>query len=72
MTNIHSLATAVVTQASDGRGTEHIAYMTVPEVARALRISESLCRRLIASGQIEHRRLGRIIRVPVSAINGAG
>lgn len=46
----------------------HERWFRVDEVAKELRISETLVRRLIREGTIEHRRFGRIIRVPSSAL----
>lgn len=46
-------------------------WLRVEEVACELRISESLARRLIREGTIEHRRFGRLIRVPASALSTA-
>jgi len=46
-------------------------WLRVEEVARELRISETLVRQLIRSGQIEHKRFGRLIRVPASALKAA-
>lgn len=46
-------------------------WLRVDEVAKECRISETLARRLIKSGAIEHRRFGRLIRVPASALDSA-
>lgn len=38
--------------------------LTVPEAARACKISRGLAYDLIARGELPHVRLGRVIRVP--------
>ena len=42
--------------------------LTVPETARLLRIGRNLTYQLVAEGEIPSVRLGRLIRVPRSAL----
>ena len=42
--------------------------LTVPEVARLLRISRGTCYEAIHTGQIPSLRFGRVIRVPRHAL----
>lgn len=39
-------------------------FLTVPEVAAALRVCARTVRRRVADGQIPHIRVGRMIRIP--------
>lgn len=43
-------------------------YLTIDEVATALRVSTRTVRRLIASGRMTCMRVGRSVRIPRSAI----
>lgn len=43
-------------------------WLTVPEAARLLRVGESLCWKLVRDGAIPSRRIGRLVRVPRSAV----
>ena len=42
--------------------------LTVPEVAKVLRIGRNLAYELVARGEIPSVRLGRVIRVPRSSL----
>ncbi len=42
--------------------------LTVPEAAKLLRISRNLAYELVARGEIPSVRLGRVIRVPRTAL----
>jgi excisionase family DNA binding protein len=43
-------------------------FLTVNEVADLLRIDRKTVHKLIASGDLRHVRLGRVIRIPASAL----
>ncbi len=43
--------------------------LTVPETARVLRIGRNLAYELVARGEIPSVRLGRVIRVPRTALD---
>jgi excisionase family DNA binding protein len=43
-------------------------YVDVPEVASTYHVSTALVSKLIKQGQIPHIRLGRLVRVPRSAL----
>lgn len=43
-------------------------WLTVPEAARLLRVGESLCWKLVRDGDIPSRKIGRLVRVPRSAV----
>ena len=46
------------------QGTEgSVRLLTVAQVAKALQLSQRQVRRMIASGEIQHRRFGRAIRI---------
>jgi excisionase family DNA binding protein len=47
------------------------AVLTVPEVARELRIGKNAAYRLIQSGQLRHVNIGRAIRVPALRWTGS-
>jgi excisionase family DNA binding protein len=44
-------------------------YLTVPEVQRLLRVGRSVVYQSIANGSIKSVRIGRLIRIPRSAIS---
>jgi excisionase family DNA binding protein len=44
-------------------------YLTVPEVQRLLRVGRSVVYQSIANGTIKSVRIGRLIRIPRSAIS---
>ncbi|MDT0353730.1 helix-turn-helix domain-containing protein [Pseudonocardia charpentierae] len=48
------------------------AFMTIKETARRLRISASTVRRLIAGGELDVRRAGRRVLIPVAAVQEFG
>ena len=53
---------------SRGGATIRRLALTVPEVAEALGIGLTLTRKLVASGELPSRRIGRTVRVPVVAL----
>lgn len=44
------------------------AYLTVPEAAKALKVSAKTIYRLIKEGKLPSSRAGRAIRIPVEAL----
>jgi excisionase family DNA binding protein len=42
--------------------------LTVPEVARCLRVSERLVYNMIKRGELAHIRIGRLMRIPAEAL----
>lgn len=50
-----------------------VRYVSIPEAAEALSVSEKTIRRRISDGTIEARRIGtRTIRIPEAALTAAG
>lgn len=49
---------------------EDLAMLTVPEVAKLLRIGRNHAYELVARGEIPSVRLGRLIRVPRAELEG--
>jgi excisionase family DNA binding protein len=43
-------------------------FLSVAEVAAALRIDRKTVHKLLASGALPHVRLGRVVRIPVSVL----
>lgn len=54
----------------EGSGLDEINFLTVAEVARALRVSKVLVYRMVHSGDLSAVRVGRSLRVPVKAVHG--
>ena len=48
-----------------------VAFLTVPEVARVLRISKATVYRMVHSGELPAVRVGRAFRVPAQAVRDA-
>lgn len=46
------------------------AYYTPAEAAEILKVSEDTVRRMLKRGELRHRRLGRLIRIPASSLLG--
>lgn len=45
------------------------AFLTVPEAAHVLQVSEVTVRRMVQRGELRARRCGRLIRIPASALD---
>ena len=46
-------------------------WQTVAEVAAALGICEKTVRRMVTRGELPHRRCGRLVRIPSTALEPA-
>jgi excisionase family DNA binding protein len=44
--------------------------LTITEVAQALRVSKMTIYRLVHDGQLQSMRIGKSLRIPVSALDG--
>lgn len=47
---------------------DDVAVLTVPELGRALKVSESMAEKLVRTRQIESVKIERCRRVPVAAV----
>lgn len=47
-------------------------YLTMDEAAQALAVSRDTIRRLIRSGDLEARKIGKSVRIPAAALADAG
>ena len=55
--------------ASGERGFSEVRFLTVAEVATAMRVSKMTVYRLVHSGELPAVRVGRSFRVPEDAVN---
>lgn len=54
---------------STGEGISEVKFMTVAEVAAAMRVSKMTVYRLVHNGELPAVRVGRSFRVPEDAVN---
>jgi excisionase family DNA binding protein len=54
---------------STGEGISEVKFMTVAEVAAAMRVSKMTVYRLVHNGELPAIRVGRSFRVPEDAVN---
>ena len=45
------------------------AFLTVPQAAKVLQVSDVTVRRMIDRGELRARRCGRLIRIPADALD---
>ena len=50
----------------------NIEMLTVKEAAELLRVNVKTIHKLLASGDLPHLRLGRVIRIPSQALQASG
>ena len=60
---------AMATTASGEPGLSEVRFLTVAEVATAMRVSKMTVYRLVHSGELPAVRVGRSFRVPEGAVN---
>ena len=65
----HRLVTVQMT-ASNERPLGEVRFLTVAEVASAMRVSKMTVYRLVHSGELPAVRVGRSFRVPEQAVHG--
>ena len=58
-----------MTQASIGDSLSEVKFLTVAEVAAAMRVSKMTVYRLVHAGDLPAARVGRSFRVPEEAVN---
>jgi excisionase family DNA binding protein len=58
-----------MTQASIGDSLSEVKFLTVAEVAAAMRVSKMTVYRLVHAGDLPAARVGRSFRVPEDAVN---
>jgi excisionase family DNA binding protein len=56
-------------QASRGDSVSDVTFLTVAEVAAAMRVSKMTVYRLVHAGELPAARVGRSFRVPEEAVN---
>ena len=65
-----AVAAALADLIEAGTGRDQPPWLTVPEAARALQVSERTIRRQVARGALPHRRIGTSLRIARTAVFG--